>query len=407
MLTLSSGKGTGGRIKSSPEDFIVREIESNGTTLMEGMKYSPSDVGEEQDESGEFTKFILQKRDWDTIHALITIGKKFGRGKKSIGYFGSKDRLSVSVQIASLYGVEPLQLMQVKVKDITINGAWKSAKGVELGKNLGNAFATTIRQCKKPERIKGIAEELDGKMPNYFDRQRFGIRQNNADIGACIIRGDFEEATMKFLTDTQFEMNPASVAARKRLKEEMDFKAALEYFPRSLGNERMAIEYLSRYDNYANALRKIPRGLLIMFIHSVQSMVFNHALEERIKEEDFKTDMSCKRDFYGFPDIDSQGTGAKTDFQVANLIGYETKAEDIDEYEREALEKMGLEPGDMKIASMPELSMKGQKRVLLAPIKDLSYSSEEEETAKVNFSIPSGSYATILLNEITKAQEGI
>lgn len=406
MLTLSREKGTGGKIKSTPEDFVVREIEANGAVLKEGVKYSPSDVGDTNEEEGEFTRFVLQKRDWDTIHALITIGKKFGRGKKSIGYFGSKDRLSVSVQIASLYGVEPLQLMQVKVKDISINGAWKSSKGIELGKNLGNEFSTVIRECKNPDNATEIIEELDGRMPNYFDRQRFGIRMNNADIGACIIKGDFEGAVMKFLTDTQFESNQNSVAARKRLKEEMDYKAALSYFPRNLGNERMVIEYLSRYDNYANALRKIPRGLLVMFIHSVQSMVFNSALEARIKDEDFKTARTCKKDFFGFPDIEAAGTGRKGEFAMANLVGYETKDEEIDDYEREAMEKMGLTTQDMKIKSMPELSMKGQRRVLLAPIKNLSFEQgPEEESAKVDFAIPSGSYATILLNELTKTQE--
>ena len=406
MLTLSRGKGTGGKIKSTPEDFIVREIEANGTVLREGVKYSPSDVGDANEEEGSFTRFVLQKRDWDTIHALITIGKKFGRGKKSIGYFGSKDRLSVSVQIASLYGVEPLQLMQAKVKDISINGAWKSSKGIELGKNLGNEFSTMIRECKDPDRAAEVVEELGGRMPNYFDRQRFGIRMNNADIGACIIRGDFEGAVMKFLTDTQFETNQNSVAARARLKEEMDYKAALDYFPRNLGNERMVIEYLSRYDNYANALRKIPRGLLVMFIHSVQSMVFNIALEARIKEEDFKTGRTCKKDFFGFPDIEASGAGRKGEFAVANLIGYETKPEEIDDYEREAMEKMGLATEEMKIKSMPELSMKGQRRVLLAPIKNLAFSQGPQEgSAKVDFAIPSGSYATILLSEITKAQE--
>ena len=243
LLTLSKEKGTGGRTKSSPEDFIVREIEANGTVLREGVKYSPGEVGEAQDESGEFTKFVLQKRDWDTIHALITIGKLLGRGKKSIGYFGSKDRLSVSVQLASLYGVEPLQLMQIKIKDITINGAWKSATAVDLGKNLGNSFSTAIRECEDTDRIAQVVEELNGFMPNYFDRQRFGIRMNNAEIGTCIIRGEFEEAVTKFLTDTKFETNKASVEARNRLKEEMDFKKATEYFPKNLRNERMAIEY--------------------------------------------------------------------------------------------------------------------------------------------------------------------
>ena len=141
-----------------------------------------------------------------------------------------------------------------------------------------------------------------------------------------------------------------------------------------------------------------------MFIHSVQSMVFNEALEKRIRDGEFKTNLSCRKNFYGFPDIESTATGREGDFALANLIGYETKPELIDDYEREVLEKVGLKPEDLKIKSMPELSMKGSHRVLLAPVKDLTFSAEEK-TAKVDFSIPAGSYATILLNEITKSQE--
>ncbi len=402
MLTLSRTKGTGGRIKDSPEDFVVREITKGGVVLREGIQYSPEAAGEAEDVSGKFTKFILQKKDWDTAQALIRIAKIAGRGKKSVGYCGSKDRKSVSVQIASVFGASPEQLRGIRLKDISINGAWRSSTGAEMGENLGNSFSVAIRGCSSAGASEETAEELDSRMPNYYDRQRFGMRLNNFDVGMHILRGDFEGAVMTLLTDTRLESNPESIAARERLGSERDFKAALEYFPSSLRTERMVIEYLSRYDNYANSLRKLPRGMLLMLVHSVQSLIFNAALQERIREEDLGSELRCGKNPYGFPDMRS--VGREGDIPVGNLIGYETRQENIDEYERGMLERLELSSESFRIKGMPELSTKGAFRALISPVKDMVCSAGED-TVMMEFSIPAGSYATILINEITKSDD--
>ena len=402
MLTLSHTRGTGGEIKNSPEDFVVREITKNGFALRENIQYSPEEIGEQSDGSGKFAKFIMQKKDWDTVQALIRIAKMTGRGKRSIGYCGTKDRKSISVQMASIFGASPEQIKGIRLKDISINGSWRSATEAGMGENIGNAFSVTIRNCSGTGAVEETVRELDSRMPNYYDRQRFGMRLNNFDVGMCILRGDFEGAVMKLLTDTRLESNQESVAARKRLGSEMDFKAALGYFPSNLRTERMVIEYLSRYDNHANSLRKLPRGTLLMLVHSVQSLVFNAALQERIREEDLDSDLRCRKNAYGFPDIMSVGRDG--DIPIGNLIGYETRQENIDEYEAAVLEKLGLSAESFKIKGMPELSTKGAFRALISPVKDMACDAGEG-TAKIDFSIPAGSYATILVNEITKSDD--
>ncbi|MDE1849833.1 MAG: tRNA pseudouridine(13) synthase TruD [Candidatus Micrarchaeota archaeon] len=402
MENLSKSNGIGGTLKSVPEDFVVKEITGRGIILEPGKIYTSKDLGDEEVPEGKFTTMVLQKRDWNTIQALTSIAKLAGRGRKSIAYAGTKDRTSISVQLASIFGATPEQLTRIRLKDISINGAWKS-NGVEMGSNIGNAFEISIRQIASTK-IEPIIEELNGRFPNYFDRQRFGSRLNNATVGLCIMRNDFKEAAMHYLTDTENETNADAKEARKRLAEEMDFKSALSYFPRHLKGERSVISYMAMYDNYANALRKIPRGILIMFIHAVESMVFNNALEGRIRSKDFESEMHCAANFYGFPDI-STVNATDGEFAAAPLIGYETKEQYISEYEKEAMETLEIKAQDFKIRGMPELSMKGSFRVMLAPIKEMKYSfNEKHSNAKIGFAIPSGSYATVLLNEITKAE---
>ena len=401
MRFLSGSGGTKGTIKGLPEDFIVKEITANGTTLEPGAQYTPEHLGEKAEPEARFTRFVLQKRDWDTVRALMELSKRFGHGKKSFGYSGTKDRASVSVQMASIFGVEPEQLMSVRMKDISINGAWKGGE-VELGSNLGNAFGITVKGAERPENADTTIAELDGRFPNYFDRQRFGYRLNNFRIGMLILKDRVEEAVLAFLTDTSNEDNEQAIEARKRLAEERDFKAAMGYFPRHLRYERMVIEYMSRYDNYANAFRKLPRGIAMLFIHAVESGVFNACLEKRLEKEDLQTGVYAATNFYGFPDVEQ--LNSEKGIAAAPLVGYETDPRHIGEYESEVMEKVGITAGDFKIKWMPELSMRGSYRVLLAPVRDLSCNVDGADLA-LKFGIPSGSYATVLLNEITKSED--
>ncbi len=401
MLTLSKTKGTGGTVKGAPEDFIVKEITSKGRMINLNEKYTAAILGEEEVPDGKFTTFVMQKNNWDTVGALIRLSKITGHGKKSISYAGTKDKQSISVQLAAIYGITPERILGARLKDVSINGAWKS-NGVELGSNMGNGFEVMIRQCKTTKTLKETLEELDGKAPNYFDRQRFGMRLNNVAVGLKIMKGDFEGAAMEFLGNSKLEINEDAIAARKKLSEERDFKDAVQYFPKYLKNERSVIEYMSEYDNYANALRKLPRGVLIMFIHSVQSLIFNASLEARIKDEDFKASLYCAKNTYGFPDLEK--ISEKGEFALGNIVGFETKPDALHEEEKDILEKLDIKTEEFKIKPMPELSMKRSFMTLFTSLKDLSYKADDKDI-KLKFSIPSGSYATIFLNEITKSDD--
>lgn len=400
MLTLSKTEGIGGVIKSRHEDFIVREITSKGVRLEPDTLYAPLAIQEEEASDGRFVTFVLQKRGWDTTHALIELAKRFRRGRKSIGYAGNKDKSAVTVQLASIYGADPDTLMKVSMKDIKINGAWRS-NGVALGSNLGNSFSVKIRQTHDTQNLDAIVSELNGVFPNYFDRQRFGYRLNNFRVGMHILNNELEEAAISFLTDCSNETDTEVIDARKRLADDRDFRGALGYFPRHLRYERTMIEYLSRHENYANAIRALPRGIAIMFIHAVEALIFNAALESRIKNRDYEAKVYCTRNFYGFPEAESITSDPEDTFPLGSLIGYETGKDYISPYEAEVMERLELSENSFKIRSLPEVSMRGALRTLHAPMRDVGYKVSEDEV-DVGFSIPAGSYATIFIGELTK-----
>ena len=287
MLTLSKGGKAKGQIKTKPEDFIVEEITKSGSILEMDRKYSPSELGFEPSAKGNISLFIMQKKGWNTLQALKELARKLRRGIKSTGFAGTKDRMSISVQLCSIFGAAPEDLANVHLKDVSINGAWKASEKMKLGDLLGNRFTITARDSQDTDNFDGIAGELNGAFPNYFGLQRFGIRDNNVDIGISMLKGDFKSAVEDFLTNTNNEMNEEAVQARKRLKEEMDYGKALQYFPQYLKYERQVIEHLTRFpDEYSNALRRLPRSLALMFVHSVEAHIFNMELEDRISNRE-------------------------------------------------------------------------------------------------------------------------
>ncbi|MDE1804437.1 MAG: tRNA pseudouridine(13) synthase TruD [Candidatus Micrarchaeota archaeon] len=404
MRYLSTTKGIGGTIKQTPEDFLVREITSSGHALELNTNYSAESLGEQQDPEGKFTTLVLQKRNWNTIQALQTVAKRVGRGIRSIGYAGLKDRASTSTQLASIFGVTPEAVLGTNVKDISINGAWRSKEGVGMGGLLGNSFSIKISDCSADEdAVKQTFDELGSKMPNYFDSQRFGIRLNNHRVGLHIMRGELEEAVMEYLTYSANENNEDARAARQRLADERDFASALSYFPQYLKSERTVLYHLSQNEkDFAKALRSIPRGVAIMFIHAVEALIFDHVVEQMLADGDFgNAKLWCGLNFYGFPDLAKAGT-EKGELPLAPLIGYQTAEENIGDMERSLLEQMEIGRESFKIKSMPELSMRGSYRPILSTFRR-GVESVGEGSATLDFSLPSGAYATVLVGEVTKA----
>ncbi|MGC8538121.1 MAG: tRNA pseudouridine(13) synthase TruD [Candidatus Micrarchaeia archaeon] len=403
-----------GDIKSAAEDFVVEEITKAGVTLEVGKQYSAQDLGLES-RPGKFSIFVLQKKNWNTLQALRAVAKHNRRGIKSVSFAGTKDRASISTQLCSLFGATPENMLSMHVKDIKINGAWLSDSQVRTGDLLGNRFTINIvvngdiDEAKR--KLEAIGTELGGIFPNYFGSQRFGNRGNNVDVGVHLLNGDLKSAALAFLTDYENEKMDESVEARKKLASEMDFKAALAYFPLYLKYERQVLDYLWKYPgDYANAMRRLPRQLFLMFAHSVESYIFNAELADRLASgviEPVEGDLVCTAGRLGFPDLSHIGLynsgAAVQQFAVGNLVGYETK--DLTDFEASMLEKMGLKLEDFKAKSIPELNSKGGKRVFFAPYNGFEYIDSDDKSVKLRFSLPSGSYATSLLNEFVNRKE--
>ena len=388
-----------GIIKSVPEDFVVKEITQEGTILEPGKRYERNDEA-----GGAFTRFVLQKKGWNTTQALKAVAAAHGRGIRSVGFAGTKDRQSISVQLCSIFKSDPEEVINTSIKDISINGAWRSSEAVKLGDLIGNRFAIRIRGASDRSRLEAVDEELDGLFPNYYGNQRFGYRDNNVDIGLALLKGDYRSAVLKYLTESANEKLEEGINARKRLADELDFQEALSYFPHYLKYERSVIEYLSRFPGeYLKAFRRIPRHLSLMFVHSVESHIFNRELAGRVTSGELSPsngDYVCGKNPYGFPDTDKVevfGSTQRGGFATGNIVGYGT--ERLTESEKEIMDELGVSQSMFKLKGFPELSSKGAFRPFFAPYLGFSISESEDADSVIEFSLPHGSYATVLLRE--------
>ncbi|MCC7552457.1 tRNA pseudouridine(13) synthase TruD [Candidatus Micrarchaeota archaeon] len=394
---LSKAKGS---IKNEPEDFIVEEIMTDGTTL------EIDKIIQIEDKPGKFLYFVLQKKQWSTEGAIFRISNGLHAKTKRFNWAGTKDKQAVTTQLVSGFAINKKALQNLKLKDIHINGMWTENKKVNLGDLLGNKFKIKISDLeeKAEEKIQKIHEKLNGKFVNYFGEQRFGtIRQNTHIIGQHIISEEYNEAIMEFLTNEEGEHNEDARQARINLKESLNYSKALEEFPRYLRLERTMIEWLSKYPNdYVGALRKIPRGISLLFVHAFQSYLFNLELNERVKNKDFEAkedEYYCRLNSYGFPDIDKNINANNKSIKVTdkilctNIIGYESETNEIED---ELLARFNITKENFKLKQFQELSSKGTFRPFFSTYKDFEFN---KNTNQFSFSLSSGSYATILLSE--------
>jgi len=390
-----------------PSEFVVEEILPDGTVLEVG---KAMDLGHPDDQTLErdyFTHFILQKTDWNTMQALGAIADQLHVKPGRFDFAGTKDKNAVTVQRCSAFAIAPARIKPAPIKDVQILGAWKARDKVKLGHLGGNRFTITLTEANCGKAITAAeleekAASVGFKMKNFFGRQRFGsLRQNTAKVGAKMLAGDYEGAVWEYVAGEGPE--PESFAqARRHLREEKDFAAAKAYFPGPLKYEKQLLWHLAEHSSdFIGALRKLPLNLQLMFVHAYQSELFNEYLAKN------DGDFLCGSDALGFPDaeqaivkevcIDSD----EAHWACAHIVGYDTQ---MSGSESKFMSEKGLSADLFKLKSMPSLSAKGTFRATHVPLKEFVAEDRVLEDGSkavvVKFSLPSGSYATVALEQL-------
>ncbi|RLJ02892.1 MAG: tRNA pseudouridine(13) synthase TruD [Candidatus Aenigmatarchaeota archaeon] len=358
--------GIGGVIKKEIEDFIVEEIP---VRFRSGKGY---------------VICLMEKRNLETFHALRIISKVLGINKERIGFAGLKDKRAMTKQYISIKGVSIEKLSSLQIENIRLSDFRESSEPISLGMLRGNRFTIRIRDTGLEwgvieSRLKELQNEVKERMvPNFFGLQRFGeTRPVSYLVGREIIRKDFERAVWLYLTETFETEPPETIRARENLSRTHDLEEAKESF-QNLYYESRIINSLLKGRSYTQVL-KLMLELTRLFVHAYQSYIFNLTLSEFLKGKDIVGN---------FP---------------AKVVGYRVVPEEgeFDEICGEILEKEGVKPEDFKIKEL-DLDAPGSVR---PGMMKADFDFERDEDVTLRFELKPGSYATVLLREITKNQK--
>ncbi|MBI2106552.1 tRNA pseudouridine(13) synthase TruD [Candidatus Woesearchaeota archaeon] len=321
------------KLKQIPEDFIVEE-----------------NIRLDLTDKGDYSYFSIEKKNWNTKDIVKIIAKRLNIRERRINIAGIKDKIAITKQYISVFGINPQNLARIKIKDVKIEFIGYGNERIKLGQTNGNKFVIVVRNLdSKGKEIKFIE--------NYFDDQRFGGR--NHLLGEALVKKEFRKFC--YMLRLKWEEN-----------------------------------------DYIGAIRKLKKGLLTFYINSYQSLLWNKAVSFYVNEEYigcFYVDYSAGRFVF---------CSGKVDNIKVPVLGFGTEFKDkkISKIYNEILKEEKIKLEDFIFKEIPELVSEGVDRDLIVPIKDLKvkYLDDERNKGKkkavLRFSLPPGSYGTIVVKKM-------
>ena len=300
--------------------------------------------------TGDHVFALIEKRERSTPDAVRALCQSVGADPREAGWAGLKDRVAVATQWISIFGTAPEALSRASVEGVRVLQTARHPHKLRTGHLKGNRFRLLLREID-PSRIpdlRRVLEQVEAHgLPNYYGAQRFGRDGDNATRARQWVLG---------------ELRPPRSRFRRRLE-----------------------------------------------ISALQSELFNRCLAERVQTS------TLGQVFVG-------------DLVKKHASGGEFVVEDLEEAERRTCtweisptgpifgEKMRWPAGDARQReeavlreeglAMAHLSRwrriaPGARRFLRVPFRKAGM-SVSDRTVTLDFTLPAGSYATILVREIRK-----
>jgi tRNA pseudouridine13 synthase len=335
--------GIGGRIKAVPEDFEVEEIPA----------YEPSGAG-------EFLYLWVEKRDMGAEYFARQVARRLGIPPGEVGTAGLKDRRAVTRQMVSVPAGCADRLAALDGDGIRVLSVGRHGNKLRPGHLHGNRFRVLVRDADPAaaERLGPILRRLgDEGLPNYYGSQRFGRDGETVRLGLAMLRNE----------------PPPAVNGRKP-------------------NPRSPF------------LRKLA-------LSAAQSALFNHYLARRLADGLLRRvlpgDVMAKWPFGGLfvaEDVprEQERFDRRQTVPAGPMFGRKTFAA---AGEAAAREEATLADAGLTRAAFHGFGklLPGTRRHNLVYLDGLG-AAAEPDGVRLTFALPAGSYATVLLREVMKAE---
>ena len=342
--------------KASPEDFIVEEMPL----------YEPSGTG-------THTWIWIEKRGMTTHAAARALAQKLHKNPLDAGIAGLKDSQAVARQWITFENVKESSddIAAFSDERLKILSVSKHANKLRMGHLRGNRFVIRLKVDPNAEtvltpevtlaRIKEVLVKLKtAGIPNYFGEQRFGNSGSNAAMGKLLVQGKVAEFDAA--------MNAAGQGRQARDRKMRNL--IVNAFQSELFNQVLA----ARMPDIGKLL---PGDLASLHRNSA---VFKIATEEDVSKEQARADaheISPSGPIFG-PKM-AQPEGLPGEIEARILLEAGVTLADFGRKEAE--------------------QQPGARRPLRIFFLEEPQAGLEEQDVLVRFALPSGSYATVVLNE--------
>lgn len=337
--------------KQSPRDFVVEEIplyEFSG--------------------EGEHLILLIRKKNLATTEMIGHIARYLGIKNKEIGYAGLKDKHAMTKQYISLHKKYEEALEGFNFEGIKIISKTYHNNKLRIGHLKGNRFYIKIKKvnptsaAKIDEALKNISKV---GIPNFFGYQRFGNDGDNHIIGEKIAKGEARERNprVKRLLINAYQSHLFNLWLSRRL----EINSLISSFK---------AEELETLLNLPNATVKKMQAQKHPF-KLISGDVMEHYPYGKLFE--FEED---EKDLLRFNDRDISITGllcGKKVKMASSLAG---------EIEKDFDDTINAD-GARRFAWVYPTEIEGRFNKI-------------EAQYEMNFTLPKGSYATVLIEEIAK-----
>lgn len=386
-------------IRKRDEDFVVEEVP---VVTPEGR--------------GDHLFVRVEKRGLPTQQAVQELARRLGISSRSVGSAGRKDAQAVAVQWLSLEGVDERRVEELDLPGVRVLEMARHPTKLGMGELAGNRFRIRLRGVESGagERVRRVLEVLARRgVPNYFGRQRFGIRGDSAVVGRAVLRGEWERAAAHMAGDPRPGESPLIREARS-LFDEGRYSEAAERWPRPFREPRIVCRVLAEGRSAEEAVRAAGRPMLRFYRSAYQSWLFNAVLSRRVHELDalHSGDVAIVHATGGLHVVDDP---SELEDRVSRLEVSATgplfgprmwrPRGDPARIEEGVLASHGVRAGEFSRRKANRRM--GQRRPLRIPLHDWGVEEGADEHGffvELTFQLAAGGYATAVLREVRKEE---
>lgn len=361
-----------GRIKSSPEEFVVQEVGWDGEVAnLEGNLVTeppPSPV----------YRATLVKTGLSTTEARHILATALDCPIGNVSMAGRKDVQAVTAQFVTVHDVPPsaFQALSSLPSNLRIYDLRPAGRILHIGQLQGNRFTVRIRTDTPVDEtllLNRLRYLETGGFPNFFGPQRFGPRVNNHLVGEQILRSDYDAAARLLLTHTTPFESPRAAAMRHQADTRWgDWPGLARLFsayPHAFRSELALLSCLRAGKPAVEFWRShLPQARF--YTYAFASYLFNLVLSKLL--------VSGKELPVGIPVLSSDP--ASLDF-YADVVQFDPRPIDV---EQAAIPALRLRPYVIPATLRPRLSS----------------ADVDPESIRLYFELPKGGYATTFLSQV-------